>query len=289
MYRNLNHDLGAGTLHLNQFDFFPSFQSLLKLKNDQELKLGYSKRIDRPTTKSLSPFKNHRHSEAIWIGDPNLLPEITQNMEFSFIKRNEKSTISITAYHNQTSNLIFRVNDSYNRITLYTISTNAGNSRSTGLEVIGDWQYKNGYGIYLSGNTYYFQINNAENAVKSKTNSLNYNINGNIFFKVHPKWKVQWNTTYVSRTVTAQGFDTDMLLSNIGIKFSINPRWTANFLFQNIFDDNRQTITTQSPLFYSSTEYTKNDRIFQISLGYTFNDSGKSTRSIKTEYGEKDF
>ncbi|HRG43350.1 MAG TPA: outer membrane beta-barrel protein, partial [Saprospiraceae bacterium] len=108
-------------------------------------------------------------------------------------------------------------------------------------------------------------------------------------FKIQPKWRVQWNTTYVSRTVTAQGTDTDMLLSNIGVKFSVNKKWTADMLFQNLFDDNRQTITTRGNLFYSSTEYSKYDRIIQLNIGYRFNESGKSAKNIKTEYGEKDF
>lgn len=140
MFRDLTHRRGQSPVELDQFDFFPSFQALWKLKNEIELKLGYSKRIDRPTTKALSPFKNHRHSEAIWIGDPNLLPEITHNFEGSFIKKHEKGSLTLTAYHNRTSNLIFRVNDNYSRITLLTISTNAGNSRSTGMEAIAEWQ-----------------------------------------------------------------------------------------------------------------------------------------------------
>lgn len=289
MFRNLTHLKGQVTDELNQFDFFPSFQALWQLKNDRELKLGYSKRIDRPTTKALSPFKNHRHSEAIWIGDPNLLPEITHSIELAYIKKHKKGNFALTAYHNRTSNLIFRVNDNYSRITLLTISTNAGNSRSTGLEMLSDWQISKWWRFYVSGNTYLFQIKDIENATQRNTQSVNYNLNGNMSFKLHPKWRVQWNTTYVSRTVTAQGNDTDMLLSNSGVKYAIHPKWTVDLLFQNLFDDNRQTITTQGNLFYSSTEYSKYDRIIQLNVGYRFNESGKSIKSIKTEYGERDF
>jgi outer membrane receptor protein involved in Fe transport len=289
MFRKLTHLKGLQPSELNQFDFFPSFQALWKMANEQELKLGYSKRIDRPTTKALSPFKNHRHSEAIWIGDPNLRPEITQNIELAYVKKFPKGSIALTAYHNRTSNLIFRVNDNYSRITLFTISTNAGNSRSTGLEMMADWGIAKWLRLYLSGNTYLFQIDNIEIATKNSTQSVNYNLNGNLSFKLHPKWRLQWNTSYVSSTVTAQGNDTDMLLSNIGINYSLNNRWTIDLLWQNIFDDNRQTITTSGSLFYSSTEYSKYDRIIQLNVRYRFNESGKSVKSIKTEYGERDF
>lgn len=289
MYRNLTHLNGQLPVNLEQFDIFPSLQALWKLDGNQELKFGYSKRIDRPTTKSLSPFKNHRHSEAIWLGDPNLLPEITQNVELGYIKKFESGSFAFTAYHNRTSNLIFRVNENFNRITLIVISTNAGNSRSSGVEMISEWQLTEWCGLYLSGNTYLFQISDIEIGTDNNTQSLNYNLNGNLTCKFHPKWRLNWNASYISRTVTAQGFDTDMLLSNVGLKYTANKKWSVELLFQNIFDDNRQTITTQGPLFYSSTEYTKNDRILQFSISYRLNESGKSTRNIKTEYGEKDF
>ncbi|MDX2281584.1 MAG: outer membrane beta-barrel family protein [Saprospiraceae bacterium] len=287
MFRTVTHQRGVNVL--NQFDFFPSFQTHWKINAAQEIKVGYSKRIDRPTTKALSPFKNHRHSEAIWVGDPELRPEITHSIEATFTQKFTKGSLGLTAYHNRTSNLIFRVNDSYSRITLLTISTNAGNSRSTGMEAITEWQATEWWRLYFSGNAYLFQLNAIENASRDHAQSVNFNLNANTSFRISERWRIQWNATYLSRTVTAQGNDTDMLLSNIGLKFSISKRWTADLLFQNIFDDNRQRITTQGDNFFSSTEYSKYDRLIQLTLGYRFNEAGKSAKNIKTEYGEKDF
>lgn len=289
MFRTLTHARGPEPVVLNQFDLFPSLQTLWKLNEAQEVKIGYAKRIDRPTTKALSPFKNHRHSEAIWVGDPNLQPEITHTAELTYVRRHRKGNLTLTAYHSRTSNLIFRVNDEYNRIILLTISTNAGNSRSTGMEMATDWQAAQWLSLYLSSNVYLFQITGIEIGVADYAQSFNYNLNANLNFKITPKWRLQWNTTYVSRTATAQGFDTDLLLSNLSARFIISENWSADLLFQNIFDTNRQTITTRGPRFYSSTEYGKYDRIVQLSVGYRFNDKAKNAKNIKTEYGEKDF
>ncbi|MCS7037269.1 MAG: TonB-dependent receptor [Saprospiraceae bacterium] len=289
MYRTLTHERGQGPIELRQTDLFPSAQLLWKLRNDRELKMGYSKRIDRPTTKALSPFKNHRHSEAIWVGDPNLLPEITHSAEAALVQKRAKATFTLTGYHHRTSNLIFRVNDSYNRIILLTISTNAGDSRSTGMEFTSDIQPYKWLSLYLSANAYLFQIKNIENGTTDNAQSLNYNLNANLNFKINAKGRIQWNTTYVSRTATAQGFDTDLLLSNVTVRYQLHKNWTADLLFQNLFDSNRQTITNRSTLFYSSTEYAKYDRIVQLTLSYRFNDSGKGAKNIRTEYGERDF
>lgn len=289
MFRTLAHTRGPEPVALNQFGLFPSLQTLWKLNEAQEVKIGYAKRIDRPTTKALSPFKNHRHSEAIWVGDPNLQPEITHTAELTYVRLHRKGNLTLTAYHSRTSNLIFRVNDEYNRIILLTISTNAGNSRSTGMEMATDWQAAQWLSLYLSSNVYLFQITGIEIGIADYAQNLNYNLNANLNFKITPKWRLQWNTTYVSRTATAQGFDTDLLLSNLSARFNLSENWSADLLFQNIFDTNRQTITTRGPRFYSATEYGKYDRIVQLSVGYRFNEKGKSAKNIKTEYGEKDF
>jgi outer membrane receptor protein involved in Fe transport len=289
MYRQLSHLQGDETIKLTQLDLFPSFQVFWNLKKAQILKLAYSKRIDRPTTKALSPFKNHRHSEAIWIGDPHLLPEISHNIELSYAKTYNKSSLSLTAYYKYTSNVIFRTNESYNRITLLTLLTNAGNSNSTGIEMITEKELTKWLHLYLSANAYYFTIGDIKNSTVNSANSVNYNWNINMSIHLFPKLNVQWDATYVSKTITAQGNDTRLFLSNIGLKYSLNKNITFDLLFQNIFNTNIQTITTYTDKFYSPIEYTKYDRIVQLSFSMLLNEKGKSNKTLKTEYGEKDF
>lgn len=289
MYRNLTHASGTIPANLTQLDIFPTLQTFLKLKNEQSLKFGYSKRIDRPTTKALAPFKNHRHSEAIWIGDPDLLPEISHNIELGYIKNFNKLSLTLTSYYNTTNNLIFRVNDSYSRITLFTIATNAGNSQSTGLEFTSEWQISDKIRLNASGNIYRFHLYNLKNNDVNNRQSTNYNLNGNFSYRFLSKFKWEWNTTYLSKSVTAQGYDTDLLLSNMSLKYSYNNKFTFDLIFQNIFNSNIQTINTQNNSFISSTQYGKYDRIIQLNINYKFNDNNKSHKTLKTEYGEKDF
>lgn len=289
MSRSLTHKLGQSPYELNQLNFFPSVQGLWSISDDKELKLSYSKRIDRPTTKALSPFLNRRHSESIELGDPNLLPEITENVELGYVKRFKNLSLTLTAYHSRVANKVFRINESYNRITLLRIYTNAGNTNSTGVEFTTDCQLTKWWRWYLSGNSYYLNISQIRNAETQTTQSLNFNLNGNMAFKLSSNLRLQWDGMYVSRTVTAQGEDSNLFLSNIGLKYIYSKKLTLDVLCQNIFDSNRQTITTRSNTFYNSTEYIKYDRIIQLSLSYRLNDSGKNTKTLKTEYGEKDF
>ena len=68
MDRLLTHRLGKEPFVYEKLNLFPSIQFLRSFENAQSLRIAYNRRIDRPTTKLMSPFKNHRHAETIELG-----------------------------------------------------------------------------------------------------------------------------------------------------------------------------------------------------------------------------
>lgn len=290
MDRILTHNLGTKDFTLTQLDLFPTAQAIWALNQNQKFRLGYSRRINRPTTKLMSPFKNHRHAETIELGDPNLRPEIADVVEASYNKTWQTASISATAYFNYTADKIFRVNDIYTRTILWRTYTNAGNATSTGMELSGEIRPLSWLKFYASGNIFNFQVKGAPNNPDARQSSLNFNANGNTTIDITKRLRFQWDLNYVSRTVTAQGEDSDLLLSNLSLRQTFaKERFFATLQLQNIFDTNNQTIAVTMNNFYSSTDYIKYDRILSLSLGYRFNQQTRKGKNLGTEYGEKDF
>ncbi len=291
MDRALTHQAEPNkTYALQQLYLFPSFQGLWKLSETHSFRIAYSRRIDRPTTKSMSPFKNHRHAETIETGDPNLLPEIANVFEAGISKSFQDVSFTATAYVNFLRDKVFRVNEIYSRTILGRTYTNAGNAQSTGMEFTTEIKATKNWKIYLSGNLYQFDVQGKFNGIETTQNSFNYNFNGNTVIDISPRLRFAWDVNYLSKSVTTQGMDSELLLSNASLKYTL---WknTGNLTFQvqNVFNTNIQTIQTQTKDFYSSTDYRKWDRVFQISLGFRINDRGQKVKSTKTDYGEKDF
>lgn len=275
---------------LDQIYLFPSFQGQWKLSETHSLRLAYSRRIERPTTKLMSPFKNHRHAETIENGDPNLLPEIADVFETGFSKTYANISFTATAYVNILQDKVFRVNEIYSRTILGRTYTNAGNSRSTGMELTTEIKASKKWKIYLSGNLFQFDVRGKFNGIETTQNSFNYNFNGNTVFDISTRLRFAWDFNYLSKSVTTQGMDSELLLSNASLKYTLwQNKGSLTFQAQNIFNSNIQTIQTQTPDFYSSTDYRKWDRVFLISLGFRINDRGQKVKSTKTDYGEKDF
>ena len=289
--RTLTHNAEPNKIYaLDQIYLFPSFQGQWKISDSYSFRTAYSRRIDRPTTKLMSPFKNHRHAETIENGDPNLLPEIADIVEIGISKSYENISFTATAYVNFLKDKVFRVNEIYSRTILGRTYTNAGNSQSTGMEFTTEIKATKNWKIYLSGNLYQFDVQGKFNGIETTQNSFNYNLNGNTVVDILPKLRFAWDINYLSKSVTTQGIDSELLLSNASLKYTLwQNKGSITFQAQNIFNTNVQTIQTQTKDFFSSTDYRKWDRVFQISLGFRINDRGQKVKSTKTDYGEKDF
>ena len=289
--RTLTHNAEPNKIYaLDQIYLFPSFQGQWKISDSYSFRTAYSRRIDRPTTKLMSPFKNRRHAETIENGDPNLLPEIADIVEIGISKSYENIAFTATAYVNFLKDKVFRVNEIYSRTILGRTYTNAGNSQSTGMEFTTEIKATKNWKIYLSGNLYQFDVQGKFNGIETTQNSFNYNLNGNTVIDILPRLRFAWDINYLSKSVTTQGIDSELLLSNASLKYTLwQNKGSITFQAQNIFNTNVQTIQTQTKDFFSSTDYRKWDRVFQLSLGFRINDRGQKVKSTKTDYGEKDF
>lgn len=288
--RTLTHRLGKQPFTYDALNLFPSAQLLWTLNKGYKLRLAYTRRIDRPTTKLMAPFQNHRHAETIETGDPNLRPELASVVEASFSQSGSRGTLTLTGYYNQITDKIFRVNTIYNRTILGRTYTNAGVASSVGMEGIAELKLLPGWKAYVSGNVYQFAVRGVADGRDLSSNSLNYNLTANTSLDFTSRLRFQWDLTYLSRTVTVQGADSGLLLSNVGLKYTLpGGRGAVNLQLLNVFNSNIQTLRTEAPRFYSSTDYRKYDRVLQIGVNISLNDSGKKTKTVKTEYGEKDF
>ena len=288
--RSLEHTLEPDPYLYNKLDLFPSVQGLWELKNNQTLRLAYNRRIDRPTTRLMAPFKNHRHTESIEVGDPNLIPEIADIAEFTYSKQFKKTTLTTTAYFNNVTNKIFRLNDVYNRHTLIRTYTNAGNTISTGIELTANIKLTSWWKLYAAGNLYVFRVNGEIDDEPINNESVNYTVKGNTTFQITKQVSLQWDANYISETVTAIGTDGALFLSNASIKYNfMNNNAYVGIKAQNIFNSNDQVFITEGDDFYSSIEFIKYDSGLLFILGFNLNDFSKDQKTIKTDYGEKDF
>ena len=114
---------------------YPSAFLLYKLTERQSMQFGYSKKVNRPNRRTLSPFPNNTQDiSRLRNGNPYLRPEYSDVMELSFSSNSRKLNLNLSSSYKNTSDVIMWWDRDYVTFdsTMYEILTagNAENSES---------------------------------------------------------------------------------------------------------------------------------------------------------------
>ena len=115
------------------FKLFPTAFIQYKMDDDNEFRLNYAYRIERPEYNRLNPAKRFSSPYNVYVGNPALQPAFVHNTEFSYTY---KKDYSFSAYYNVREDLITNINVQDNETKIYYgTHANLGSSISTGINV----------------------------------------------------------------------------------------------------------------------------------------------------------
>jgi len=120
------------------FKVYPSAFLLYKLTANQNLQFGYSKKVNRPNRRTLSPFpRSTQDISRLRNGNPYLRPEYSDVMELTFSSNSRKLNLQLSSSYKNTSDVIMWWDRDYVTFdsTTYELLTagNAENSKSTNI------------------------------------------------------------------------------------------------------------------------------------------------------------
>jgi len=150
---------------------YPSAFLLYKLTDRQSMQFGYSKKVNRPNRRTLSPFPNNTQDiSRLRNGNPYLKPEYSDVMELSFSSNSRKLNLNMSSSYKNTSDVIMWWDRDYE--TFIDTERPSGPDTTT-------------YEILTAGNA---------------ENSKSINFSGNIMYRPMPLasimiWGYSWNST----------------------------------------------------------------------------------------------
>ena len=275
---------------------FPSASLNYEVNENTKIKLAYSKRIERTTTFKMNPFPEREHSETLEQGDPNLHPELIDQVEVGFnFKNNNGDSFFSNIYYRNVNNLINRVNTIYNDTILNRIYSNVGNAKAFGGELGTEFTVAKKLKTFASFNLYNYQIDGEfdKSPISSKGTIFSLNLNSTYSFSGNTF--AQFNYNYLSNRITAQGQDSRFYSPNLTLtKRFWNNQLTASLQWKNmdmgLMNTNEQRITTSRPdKFYTTTNYVYEVDMILFSLSYNFNNRNNTAKFIDSEFGKREF
>lgn len=290
---------------------FPSVFLTQKLKNNQQLQLSYSRRINRPNFFQLIPFIDYTDKLNITKGNPGLVPEFTQSLEMSYLKTfTGNNTLLGSLYYKRTNNLITRYLDKeYNPLTgnedLINTYINANSSYSAGAEITAQNYLTKWWDISTNVNVYNSQIktdSNSQPALWSWFGKFNSN------FKLPKDFAVQLTATYQSKTNlpvnTNQGFggppfgqaqssSQGYISSSWGIDLAVKKTFlkskalSATLSFNDIFRTRVSNQYSYSQYFVQNYNRLRDPQMIRLNFAYRFGKIDMSLFKRKNMKGEQ--
>jgi hypothetical protein len=300
--------------------FMPNVMTSLLMKRSQRLSLGYSTQIFRPQIEYLNPYLDDSNERYIRIGNPNLSPEITHNLQLTYSKYLKTITVNSSLYYRQTNDNIGQyrtsnrvlsrfadnddnpANDSIDAITTTYLNLGRNLTYGTNFSVTGRIGKTAQLGTNVS--LYYNEINGFQYSNQLKQGvpvtrgGWMYSIKFNGSYQVPRDYtgifkamSAQLNTSLNSPRRNLQGKSSSIQLYSISIKKEFTVRQQSkdkvslNFSLENFFNKgNRIRTTTVTEQFTSTSIQNQYNRIFRLGLTYNFS---RMEYKIKPEKPEK--
>lgn len=239
-------------------------------------KLAYNNRIQRPGLQQLNPNFNIANPQDIQVGNPNLEPEISNNVEMSFSKAIKRSYVNISVFARQINNGILRITSPNDTIpgALITTFENIGKQQNAGINFFGNINITQNFTLNGGFDAYYTYLEGQVQTLDgfALANNSGIVIGGRMMGQLNFKngYGIQAFGGARGNDVTLQGFRTGFFFYSLGLRKDFkNGKGNWGIGFDNFFGG--MTIRSES----SSEVFS------QQSVNYLYNQNIKFNFSYK--------
>jgi len=196
----------------NYFNLFPTAYFTYKRDDNNTFGLSFGRRIERPSYESLNPFRFQLDRYDYQLGNPDLLPQFSNNVELSY---NYKGVWNISANYTMTTDVISDVlitvkepNDS--NYTTYLTTQNVASQRNIGLSVNYSKQITSAWTLNVFLNVFNNHYKGFIDSTNIDVGFTSFNANFNTQYSFKKGWTGElsgfyYAKDYVSSVILADG------------------------------------------------------------------------------------
>lgn len=290
--------------HTDFANLFPSAFISYQVSKQQSIYLNYSRRVNRPGFMQLLPFVDRSNPGTVNRGNPGLIPEFIDNIEFSYNRNDNKGNNFIaSAYYAYTQNLTQRITRpltdaearNYNvpLNTLYTQPINIASGATYGLEGTGHLQLLPIWDATVNANFFQNQLiigSSPDPAINSLANTSGFawfgKVNTNL--KLPKNFSLQVNANYESPRVIAQGSLSQSYWMDIALRKNFwKNKATLVLNCSDVFKTRLFMTYYDLPAFSESINRVKETRIGNITFTYRFGKSDAAKNGAGGNMGKR--
>lgn len=277
-------------------NFYPSTFITYQITEQSTISINYSKRIERPRNRFIIPFPNNYTSNInLFIGNPDLNPSFTDALDFGYMNKFNKVTLTTSLYYNKTKNpfqFVKRPTGDIVSTIVNGLPVDTPVYVSTSINLDKDTRYGFEFNINytpfkwwkLNGNFNFFRstiVGNYQYTLNGSTDLISQDVNkaSSSWFtratsKVTLPYKIDWqtNATYNAPQNTFQGKSLGVLAANLALSKDImKDKGTISLNVNDVFNSRKRIMQTNLPTLSSYSEMQYRQRQINLSFTYRFN------------------
>ena len=265
---------------------FPTINLTYELQEDEDITLGYNRRINRPRSWYINPFPSRSSEANIFQGNPNLNPAFANAFDIGYLKRWGRAvTLSTSVYYQYETGSFERVQEDTGEVTqngvpiIRTIPINLSINTRYGFEAGLLYNPKQWLRCNASLNLFKFVTEGTFNGIDYGNEDVSWFASGSV--KVRLPGKIDWQTNgnYRGPRNNAQTTNQGIFSLNLALsKDIINDNGTLAVNVSDLLNSRKRNSFTETETFTSTSEFQWRERQFRFTFTYRFNEKKKNDR-----------
>jgi outer membrane receptor protein involved in Fe transport len=278
-----NEEWARHTRH--RFGLFPSVHAALDLTGGGRTSLAYSRRITQPQLFYMEPYVVYVDYYTAQRGNPSILPEYTNSVEWSYNKSFGNNTLTGTLFFRARKDKIERVRVPYHTGVTLDSMANVGNDYASGAELSATLQLKKWWNLDANGSLYDYRIRNEYKVDGKDEKSLNWQLSVSNNIDLAKNTRMRLEAYYVGPSVSTQGRIDDFFYMNLTVRQQLlRRRLTASLSVRDLLATARYNSTQSNINVESLTGIVPQAPVVTLTLAYTFNNFKSQKKEEKNTH-----
>lgn len=263
------------------FQVYPSIHMGYKISEVSDLRLSYTRRVNRPNANNLNPFPDFSNPLSIRFGNQLLNPEYANNSEFSYSYKKGNHSFTTSAYFKYVTGVIGR----YNTLDANGVSNitydNLNDAWSCGLEFSSKNDFYPWWNMVSSANLFYFKVNASNIQNDLNNSSIGALVKMMHSFKFLKTFQIQWSSVFLSPQATAQSITKPRFYTDIAVrKDFFKNKLSLIFVLSDVLNTNQTFTDTRGLGFTNSSRRKVESRIAMLTITWRWGSNSKNKKQI---------
>ncbi|MCE6992257.1 TonB-dependent receptor domain-containing protein [Dyadobacter sp. CY323] len=247
----------------------PSLAVTRKLGESSQLKLNYSRRVQRPEADWLNPFTDVSDPRNVRAGNPNLRPEFTHKAEMGYSNYEASGGWGPSLFMDYSNNAITQIRTIDASGISLSRYDNVGREFSYGFET--DFSQKIGDILKLNGSGRVFRSEVVSTVAQIDNRTWSYSGNLNAFITLPADFRASAYVNYEGPRAIAQGTREGVFIANMGIrKDLLEKKATISFNVQDIFLSRSYKSQLNTATYAQNSYWQQTNRLVNLTFQYRF-------------------